>query len=116
MQEHSLQACALLSSVQAFVQVKVAVFVVADDRKAEMREVDPDLMRAPGTQLHVQQRIGAYTLPETDDRMRRRPFGIDGHASLSTRGDELAQRRANMLARIGPATTHQGKVAFLDPS
>src|SRR3954452_12899471 len=52
-QEHALES--LLS--QTFVSFQIPVLVIARNRKADMRQMHPDLMRTPGLQFGIQQAI-----------------------------------------------------------
>src|SRR3990172_11823957 len=54
-QEHALEP----PLCQLAVEFEVAVLVVSEDRKPQMGEVDPDLMRAPGVKLSGHQREAA---------------------------------------------------------
>src|SRR5262245_20757840 len=116
MQEHAAQARFTLASLQSSVQFEVAVLVVARNGKSKMREVHADLMRAPGAQLRLQQRIVADASLEADYRVRRRALWIDTHATFALRGDELAQGHAHMLACVVPGAVHQGEIPLLDLS
>src|SRR5688572_27989646 len=52
-QEHALQSLPR----ELLVQIEVAVLVVARDRKAEVREMYPDLVRAAGLQFRFEQAV-----------------------------------------------------------
>src|SRR5579864_4012211 len=57
MQEHPLQARVGIRARQRLVQAKIAVFGIADDRQTQMRQVNPDLMGAPGLEFGLEERI-----------------------------------------------------------
>ena len=50
------------ASGELLVEREIAVLVVAGDRKAEMREVHADLMRAAGLEFRLEQAEGAEAL------------------------------------------------------
>src|SRR5208283_375152 len=90
MQKHALQA--LLG--QGSIPGKVAIFVVAGQREPQMRQMDPDLMRAPCVQLGFEQRHrrlgGAPDLPAAKHRARRLPaVGLDPYPAFALPGHEL---------------------------
>ena len=72
MQRHAFESGALDIPVQR----EIAVFFVAEDREPEMRQMDPNLMRAPGLQLGLEQTHFRPARQQAKDRVRHLAFGI----------------------------------------
>ena len=79
-QEHASESHAEFPANKAPVELKVAVLVVASDGKTQMRDVDADLVRAPGLQLRLQQRERAQPLLQREIVCDATPSG-----SIATR-------------------------------
>src|SRR6266540_6865832 len=111
-QEHALQA--LLR--QRAVELEVAVLVITRDRKSEVAEMDADLMSAAGQQLRRQQRVIADFPFLPENRLRLPALAVDAYAPLSGPGEEVFQRKADMLLVVAPASLHQGQVFLPHPT
>ncbi len=113
-QEHPLQP--LLGEL--LVPREIAVLVVAGERKSEMREMDADLMRAPGFELGFEERerrvVRRPRRHATKDRARDTPVAVDAHAPLAVTGDPRLQRQLHAAQRIAPFAAHEHEVALVD--
>ena len=67
-QEHAAQAFAF----KCFVAGEIAVFAVAREREAEVREMDANLVRAPGFQFDFEQ----AEIPPASDQMHDAVRGL----------------------------------------
>src|SRR5688572_3123150 len=108
MQEHPLQT----GLRQFAVPREIAVLVVARERKAQMREMDADLMRAAGQELGLEQRERRIVIaPGLDAPERRRGIAtevvVDTHTPLAFACRELVQREAHRALLVAPMTLHQ---------
>ena len=106
---------------QHLVPREVAVLVVAGQRKAEVRQVHADLVRAAGVQLRFEQRqrrIGVRTTLRSRRNTVRAaaPVALDAHAPLAVAGHELVQRQLDRAHRVAPLAAHQHEIALVDPS
>jgi hypothetical protein len=109
MQEHALQSF----PGQHPIEGKVTILFVTDDRMTEMREMDANLVRAPGPQFCLEQ---AETLParqQAEDRVRRPAFLGHAHAPFARNQQVLQQRQANMAQRLHPASGNQHQVTLV---
>src|SRR5687767_5567179 len=84
-----------------------------------MREMDPDLMRAAGQELGLEQREWRIVIaPGLDASERRRSIAtevvIDAHAPLAFACRELVQREAHGALLVAPITLHQHEIALVD--
>src|SRR5215831_4095224 len=115
MEKHALQT--LLS--QRFVPGEVAVFIVAGERKAKVRQMNADLMRASGAQLRLEQahrRFGSGpNLAPVENRRRCTSVALDTYPTLAFSRDELVQRQLDLALLIAPPSVYQHEVALVDP-
>ncbi len=121
MQEHAWQPRSgqvrQIAPRGALVEVEIAVLVVAQDRKAQVRQVNADLVGATGLQFGLQQRVAAEALLHVEDRVGGHAgLRVDRHASLAVAGQVLGQRRLHVLAIVLPVADDQRQIALVDLS
>ena len=87
---------------------------------ADVREVNPDLVGAPGLEVGLHQ--GHRTEPgmpqapqRLDPRAGELPAVAHHHPTLALGGQVLVQRKAQPLGRAGPVAEDQRQVALADP-
>ena len=113
-QEHPLQPLPR----ERLVPREIAVLVVAGERKAEVREVHADLVRAPGLELGFEQRerrVGLRPhLHAPEDRAREPAVGVHAHAPLAVAGHVARERQLDRAQRVAPLAADQHVVALVD--
>jgi hypothetical protein len=92
--------------------VAAAVEGVADDREAEVGEVDADLVRAPGLGLGLDEGVPGEAGAHPEDGHRRGAAG-DDRAGLAAGAEEPDRRVDAALVPVGDAL-HEGDVAAAD--
>ena len=104
MQEHARKA-KLTKLRLAFVST---ILIVADNRKPTRGQMHPNLVRAAGAQLCVNQAKSFKTLQPRYDGVGNLPFGLDFDPAFAGLGSPFSERQPDMLTRIDPIALDQG--------
>src|SRR3954469_2727911 len=91
-----------------------AVQGIADDRVADVRQVNANLMCASGLDLHAQQSEFGITLGYFKDRMCRAPGSAAQHGHARAVVWAASQARFDLTARLGNATVSERDVELED--
>src|SRR5688572_31510476 len=105
-QEHALQSLA----GEVLVERKVAVLVIAGDRKAQMGEMDPYLMCPAGLQLGFEEAVILPSPLQAKHGVRGRPFPAYTHPALAGLQKVLVEGQLDVALRIAPSSLNQSEV------
>src|SRR5262245_29362058 len=95
---------------QRLVERKIAVFFVPRDGETDVGELHPDLMRAPGQQLRLEERVTRQARHPPEQGLRYKPRIADADASLAGWRHVLRQRELHVLAILDPSAAHQYQI------
>src|SRR2546423_2902852 len=107
-EEHALQA----ELAQLPIEREIAVFLVAEHRMAQVREVHADLVRAAGEELGFEEAetLAARKAPQ----QRLGLLAFLRHRDVLARGRApLRERETHALALVAEAPRHRGDVALV---
>src|SRR5271165_5196055 len=115
-QEHPRIARTELAARHCMVQLEVSILVVPDDGKAQVRQMNADLMGAPGPKFRIEQREPLEAFAQLEHGVRRRSaLGIDPDlAAGSGAGAAPGQRQPDVLPIVQPPTRDQRQVMLFD--
>ena len=109
-QKHALQAAAR----KLLVQFEIAVLVVAGNRKAEVRKVHPDLVRAAGLEFRPQEAVVLPCALQFKHRVRFLSFVLDRDAAFARSEQIFMQIEAHDLLLVAPFAFDQHEVILFD--
>src|SRR5262249_7277395 len=111
-QEHALEPL----PGKRLVERKIAILVIAEDRKAQVGKVNPNLMRPPGLQVGFEQAVVAPRALQPEYRVRRRSFPADADPAFAGPQDELAEWQLDAAFGVAPMPFYEDGIGLLDLS
>src|SRR5262249_6786504 len=95
---------------------EISVLLVARDREAQVRQVNPDLVRSAGEKVRREQREVAQRLLAPEHGLRLASLAVHAHPALARFRQVLLERQVDAALLVAPAPEHERQIALAHPA